>query len=467
MIVQEEQPAKTSYFFEKGYVDLLNTIKGAWKRNFIEAARQWEIAKDIGLFSIRGGIHTVAAISIYAFGSAITFATTAIHVGILALVFCLIYIGFGIVWFIDRVYIYINKIKNACPNSSCQASFLIPIYECPSCNVMHTKLVPSKYGILKRTCNCGTELPTTFLNGRGSLKAYCPECECSLSGDTASRQYAIPIIGGPSVGKTCLINMAVDQLLTNVAPAQNWDLHFMSENDEKDYQKAMGSLNKGVRLLKTEFDALTAYQLMLKLPNDKVGRRTYIYDISGEMFSSSGDVQRNKAYSYADGFIFVIDPLTIGRYAAEVEDCINIDSYGVSTKDFDDILNIMLINLEKIFDLKPKDVLKRNLAVVINKCDIPGLEERIGDTAAQHYLSQNPSCKDLYQAKNAVCKDFLNEFEAGNFVRTAESKFKQVQYFTCSALGHNKEGVPYEGKNVEEPFVWLLQQIDEDIKVAV
>ena len=28
------QPAKKSYFFGKGYVDLGNTIKGAWQRNF-------------------------------------------------------------------------------------------------------------------------------------------------------------------------------------------------------------------------------------------------------------------------------------------------------------------------------------------------------------------------------------------------------------------------------------------------
>ena len=33
------QPAKKSYFFDKGYKDLGNTIKGAWARN-------WESVKD-------------------------------------------------------------------------------------------------------------------------------------------------------------------------------------------------------------------------------------------------------------------------------------------------------------------------------------------------------------------------------------------------------------------------------------
>lgn len=45
-----------------------------------------------------------------------------------------------------------------------------------------------------------------------------------------------------------------------------------------------------------------------------------------------------------------------------------------------------------------------------------------------------------------------------------ESDTKTVRYFTCSALGHNHEGQPYEGKNVVDPVMWLLQQADSSIK---
>ena len=202
----KEQPAKVSYFFGKGYTDLGNTIKEAWALNIDSAKNQFAIAGEKGYFSMGGAINLVAAISIFVFGSMITAFTTAVHIAVLLLFFACIYIGFGLVWLIDRIYIMINKIKNACPNPDCQASFLIPVYECPECGVKHTHLVPSKYGILKRTCLCGAKIPTTFLNGRGQLKAYCPECDTALSGDTASRQYAFPVIGGPSVGKTCYIN---------------------------------------------------------------------------------------------------------------------------------------------------------------------------------------------------------------------------------------------------------------------
>lgn len=461
----KEQPAKVSYFFGKGYTDLFNTIKEAWILNIDSAKNQFAIAGEKGYFTMGGAINLVAAISIFVFGSIITAFTTTAHIAVLLGFFACIYIGFCVLWFIDRIYIMLNKIKNACPNPDCQASFLIPVYECPVCGAKHTQLVPSKYGILKRTCLCGAKLPTTFLNGRGNLKAYCPKCNTPLSGDSASRQYAIPVIGGPSVGKTCYINMAIDQMMNDIAPTRGWEMKFVSDSEEKDHALAMKSLNQGVRLMKTELNALTAYQLMLTLPNEKIGRRIYVYDISGEMFSSSSDVQRNLAYSYADGFIFIIDPLTLNQFAMEIEDKLDLNAYGASSKDFDDILNIMLINLEKMFGLKDKDTLKRNLAVVINKADIPTLEERIGETASQQYLVENSTtCKNYMDARDAVCRNFLTDYGAGNFVRTAESKFRSVHYFACSALGHNHEGQPYEGKNVVEPMLWLLSQVDSSIK---
>lgn len=465
VIMAKPQPAKVSYFFGKGYSDLWNTIKESWSRNIHSAGDQFSLACEKGCFTMGGGMNLIAAISIFTFGSLITAFTTFAHIAVLFAFFAFIYIGFGLLWLIDRIYIMINKIKNACPNPDCQAPFLIPTYECPGCGEKHTNLVPSKYGILKRTCLCGTKLPTTFLNGRGQLKAYCPECDTALSGDTASRQYAFPVIGGPSVGKTCFINMAIDQMMSDVAPARSWEMSFISDTEEKDHALAMKSLNQGVRLMKTELNSLTAYQLMLKLPNEKIGRRIYVYDISGEMFSSSSDVQNNLAYSYANGFIFIIDPLTLNQFAMDVEDKVDLNAYGASSKDFDDILNIMLINLEKMFGLKDKDTLKRNLAVVINKVDIPTLEEKIGETAAQQYLAENAkTCKSYMDARDAVCRNFLEEYGAGNFVRTAEAKFKTVRYFTCSALGHNHEGQPYEGKNVVDPVMWLLQQADSSIK---
>lgn len=460
------QPAKISYFFGKGYTDLGNTIKGAWVRNIVDIKGQWEEVRENGLFSFRGFIAFIAVICIAVFGSIITAVVTVVHVAVLAFIFVIVYISFSILWLIDRIYMLIHRISNACPNPGCQAKFLLPAYKCPTCGRVHTMLTPSKYGILHRTCLCGTKLPTTFINGRSKLPAFCPECGESLAGDTGSRQYAIPVIGGPAVGKTCMINMAVRKMMTEIAPANQWEMTFATDTEKIEFDAIVGGMEKGIRPQKTDKDALTAYQLMIHLPNDKIGRRLYIYDISGEMFSESGTIQRNRAFSYADGFVFLIDPLTIPDFAMKVVDRIDVDSYGASTKDFDDIFDIMLTNLQTLFGLKPDDVLKRDLAVVINKCDIPGLEEEIGDSAVQEYMAQNSDCKSTYEARNAVCKRFLDSNGEGNFVREADGQFRKVQYFTCSALGHNKEGVAFEGVHTEAPFLWILQRKDSKMKVA-
>lgn len=78
-------------------------------------------------------------------------------------------------------------------------------------------------------------------------------------------------------------------------------------------------------------------------------------------------------------------------------------------------------------------------------------------------MTQNPDCRSENDAKNRVCEDFLQQYGAGNFVRTAAGKFRSVQYFTCSALGHNEEGVAFQSTNVLAPFLWILSTVDSTI----
>lgn len=103
------QPAKVSYFFGKGYADLGNTIKESWSRNLHSAGEQFTIAREKGCFTIGGGMNLIAAISIFTFGSVITAFTTFAHIAILLLFFALIYVGFSLLWLIDRIYIMVNK----------------------------------------------------------------------------------------------------------------------------------------------------------------------------------------------------------------------------------------------------------------------------------------------------------------------------------------------------------------------
>ena len=44
--IDNKQPAKLSYFFGKGYLDLWNTIKESWIRNFATAKDKLAIARE-------------------------------------------------------------------------------------------------------------------------------------------------------------------------------------------------------------------------------------------------------------------------------------------------------------------------------------------------------------------------------------------------------------------------------------
>ena len=109
------QPAKKSYFFEKGYQDLANTIKGAWSRNGDSITKYKNNLHDLSdkgtaakLFL--GIVNVLAIIAVVICGSIITAIITFINVVILLAFMAIVYIGFTFIWFVDRVYLIRKKI---------------------------------------------------------------------------------------------------------------------------------------------------------------------------------------------------------------------------------------------------------------------------------------------------------------------------------------------------------------------
>ena len=108
------QPAKKSYFFSKGYLDVLNTIKGAWNRNLYSLiVYKNNIANarlDGGkIFFIKLIINVLAMISVIVFGSIITAVVSAINIVVVLVMMSVIYIGFSLIWLADRIYLMRKK----------------------------------------------------------------------------------------------------------------------------------------------------------------------------------------------------------------------------------------------------------------------------------------------------------------------------------------------------------------------
>ncbi|MGN0805675.1 MAG: hypothetical protein ACI4MC_01445, partial [Candidatus Coproplasma sp.] len=247
----EKQPAYINYFFKGGYVEFADTIRDAFERcgdDIKKSAKQlasawsklytliniWYLFVkfmtffdggddfDLGEFfySFWALIKFFFFLFKLIFGAIFTVLITSVmsvlHTVILGIFFLFTYIYFGIVKFIDFLYNHIKKISTSCP--SCQKKYALPAYVC-TCGETHTQLVPSRYGIMKRRCNCGQKLPTSFLNGRHKLGGdwKCPHCGYILNSDGLQVDICIPVVGGTSSGKSCFISMALSEIEKNAA----------------------------------------------------------------------------------------------------------------------------------------------------------------------------------------------------------------------------------------------------------
>ena len=447
----EKQPAEKSYFFDKGYKDIGNAFATTWGQTF-DGASIKKLFSNVPTLIPNLLVFLIITIFRVILNSIISFLLI-IGVLIVALV---VYVGFVLVAFIDFVYRTFKRISSVCPN--CQFRFDLPTYICPSCGRKHTRIVPSKYGIFKRKCLCGTKLPTTFFNGRQNLDSECTKCGFSFKYKSTSgdqMEICIPVIGGVSAGKTCFINMAISQIQQNVANNNDYDFEYLYSG-LNEYEHIVKTMKQGYLPSKTSDMRLRYYQFYLTSKGEKIKRLVSICDVGGEIYSNGNMVVSQMGFRYANAFIIVIDPLSISSFRKEIGTKVNLDKYAASTMTIDELLTRLIITLENLYSLSYKEMLKIDLAIVFTKCDLPGLDDIIGRKAVNTYIRNHHVTKE--KASNILCEAFLRKYEEDNFVNNIKSKFKSAQYFTCSSLG-NINATSFNPEGVEEPVMWLINKI--------
>lgn len=454
----EKQPAEKSYVFDKGYRDVRRAFEMTWGQTFDSDSVKKLFSKPA---LIVPNLIVFVIITIFRVTLNLTISILIITAFLVAAP--VVYIGYLIVAFLDFVYRTIKRISSICP--VCQYRFDLPTYICPVCGRKHTRLVPSKYGIFKRKCLCGTKLPTTFFNGRQKLKSMCYKCGFSFdykkSGEV-NMEICIPVIGGASAGKTCFINMAISEIERNVANKKGYDFEYLS-NGLNEYEDIVQGMKCGYLPEKTNDMRLKYYQFYLTPKGEKVKRLVSLCDVAGEIFDDRNEVGSQIGFRYADGFVIVIDTLSISEYRKEMEAKMDLTKYGPSTTAIDEILSRVISSLENMRSISTKKMLKTDVAIVFTKCDLPGLDEQIGRKAVDLYIRDHYATREA--ASNILCESFLRKHEESNFVNTIKSKFRSVQYFTCTSLG-DIDGNSYKPEGVEEPIMWLIKRIlnDEDKK---
>ena len=486
-----KQPAKLNYFFKNGYVELFMTIIGSFIMLGEDIADAWEQVADsfgdfwenfwptiAGIFTfemdwgeawdaVKGGCVFSFALGKLIFVTAVTTGLTImlslLHIGILFPIMLGGYIAFLLLSLADAIYRGYKHISSTCKNPNCQAHFGLPVYKCPSCGVKHDRLMPSRYGIWKRRCQCGNKLPTTFFNGRQKLDGECPVCEFPILNGGEHVDICIPIVGGASSGKTCFVNTAVTQI-EKIAPSLGLQYKFEPSGSD-DYETNQQNMSRGELPEKTNEMHLKFYQFQLQTAAESLPHLVSLCDVAGEIYSDSTELGQQHALSKSHSFVVVVDPLSVSEYREEMQNTIDPAQYGYSADSIDAVLNMLTTTLENMCNISAKNMLNSDLAVVFTKGDIPGLGDKIGTKAVADYRLHHPNVTRM-EALNAVCEQFLRDYNELNFLNGLKSKFKTVQFFSCSALGHNANGSPFESQGVEDPIVWLLSRAAKGLNLT-
>ncbi len=463
-----KEPAETGYFFGRSYSDLWHTITTAWSNNIDKikdsahgVAESWE---DRNVYSAvcLTIFKAIILASVAIFGTLFTAIFSALHIVILFVLMLCVYIGFMLLKLVDAIYCAFKRIGNNCYNPGCERKFTHPIYLCPTCKSQHRKLVPSHYGIFKRECICGTKLPTTFLNGRQHLDSLCPHCYCeALKG--VHTNLLIPVVGGASSGKTCFVSMAIEQI-EKTAPALGLEYKYQLVQGDA-YNDNMKRMKAGHCPQKTGDMQFKYYNFYLKPHKAKVDNLISICDIAGEVFTNQDAISSQQGYRFADGIVLVVDPLSITEFSQELRKTVGDDEFAKfngSAQPMSDVLTGLINTMESLYHKKATESINSSVVIVFTKNDIPGLDAAIGRTAVSDYMSRNRKA-DECAAYNAVCEKFLIDNGESSFLNTVKGKFKTVQFFSCTALGHNETGAAFEPKDVEKPMLWMIDKMNKSL----
>lgn len=352
-----------------------------------------------------------------------------------------------------------------CPG--CHESMDIPVFTCPTCATDHTRLWPSEYGVLHHMCSgCGTtQLPTTDWNGRRAVFRKCPHCSKPLNADIGLlTNVHIPVVGGPSSGKSNLIVTATEQLMRQAQASGSAAFSFPDPAHEREFEASLQRLHRGQELPKTPDLVPQALNISMRRPSDIVGKVVYFYDAAGEAYGTQANALQQSYYRYVDALLFVIDPFGIPSFRDEI------------AKGLDDVRNSLrptsvgvMESYERMLEILETSVMLTRgrrfphpLAVVLTKVDAFNLENVVGAVAARALMAAEPDVRTEGDAIDRLITRFLGYHQLDNFVRDAEQQFRKVRYFSCSALGrmpNPADARPFASVRVLEPLAWVLSEL--------
>lgn len=452
------QPAYKNYFFRKAYLDYRDIVVKAYEYSFDHGKEAFSLANKTvaheAWFLTWPLALTLYAVLVVALAAALMLflVTGLVHLLTVTVVCAMVYLAALYLRLVEWFSMQWRKISFVCPHPDCYKQIALPVYRCPDCGEKHTRLLPGSYGVLRRRCACGSKrLPTLAVFGRQDLPAYCPKCENPLNRDIGTaRNLHLPIIGGPSAGKTNYL-MACVMAIEADAIQHGRKMSFPDPQDQRIYARNKALFEEGLPVDKTPQLSPKSFQLKIADPNGEE-HLIYIYDAAGELYASAADIRRRQLYfQYIHGVLLVIDPFSIDQVRADYRQELPAleNELKPSSESPQNVYDRMITTLRE-FAKNRRSLRKRPLAVILTKIDALEVAREIKSLGTVDPAQQ----KDRL---SIATRQWLISKGMGNLVRNIERDFETIRYFSCSAQGpRSNTAKSFRPVGVLAPVKWIL-----------
>lgn len=335
----------------------------------------------------------------------------------------------GFEFIVTRIY----SIRRPCPicGSTATPDYIVGGKPHP------VKLHPGVYGVFThKSPVTGKGVPTMLLNGRGKVTRKCKKCNSFINADTDNTigtEIHIGIVGHRSSGKSYLLYSGLSSLMSSYPERFS---QIDADNDTRiENKKKRIDARDGIQT--DVANKYRAIQLILKSKLRPVPYHLFFYDVAGEKFNASSSSHKTAMdfYRNVQSIVFIVDPsmLDISGTPASAK---FVDWHKRNANAEKYRIDGSFAVLKDILETVGRKSNKIDFNFVCTKTDMGYLPE-LGYSKAPE--------------ENEIERFISTELGLSNLINSARAGFKNVHFYTVSAIESDKSRL----KNL---FITLLEQ---------
>ena len=310
--------------------------------------------------------------------------------------------------------------------------------------------------------------------GQESYKRICPYCDFELVHDAGlTDEYTVAVIGGRAAGKSMYIASLIHRLRNEVGLNFQAGVGAMTDQTRERFQRDFEiPLFQEKRLLpmtqSAGVDAQVKEPMIFRITFAGARRskavNLVLFDTAGEDMQSLDTLSQEARYiCFADGLIFLLDPLQIGAVRDQLIDSeVEVPPRlpGAQPKLIVERLRQLY---ERQFKLKPTRRIKKPVAFTLAKVDaLFGMLDPASGLlrTGEHFGYLNRV--DVQSIHTEITSHLLS-WMGPDFDNFVKANFSNYHYFGVSALGQppKKGASQLEGvapHRVEDPLLWIFRE---------